>query len=84
MHIKLTKEEFCLFSDQTKIIILDTHGRLICVHKLNDYIELRIYNLFDFLVETTHETKKHEAIKVQLFTGSKNLLELLQGGIGMS
>jgi hypothetical protein len=81
MLIKLTKEEYCLFSDQTKIIILDNHGRLICVHKLSDHLELRIYYLFDFLVETTNTVAQSRTIRVQLFTGSKDLLDLLQGDL---
>ena len=65
MEIKLSKEEFCLFSDESKLLILDAHGRLIFVQRINENLEIRIYSLFEFMVEYIRRTDGDKTLSIQ-------------------
>lgn len=78
MQFNLSKQEFCLFSDQTKTELLNKYGKLISVRKLNERIEVKLYSLFDFIVHTTFEKVTENYLTIQLFHGTSQYFEFLK------
>ncbi|MCH2235023.1 MAG: hypothetical protein MK078_12295 [Crocinitomicaceae bacterium] len=81
MEIKLSKEEFCLFSDESKILILDAHGRLIFVQKINENLEIRIYSLFEFMVEYIRHVEGDKTLSIKPVHVSEDYVCLLTGRV---
>lgn len=79
MEIKLSKEEYCLFSDESKLLILDAHGWLIFVQRINENLEIRIYSLFEFFVEYIRRIHEDKTVSISPVHMSDDYVCLLTG-----
>lgn len=65
MEIKLTFEEFFLFSKNSQALMIVSHGKIVLVKKISQQIEIRIIQLFEFLIEATYHLTKEKLITIQ-------------------
>ena len=75
--VKLNKEEFSLFKEESRYELVLLHGHLVVCRKIRDKIEVSVYELYEFYVKTVRSLPDLIIIEVKPVTNLRDLIKYL-------
>lgn len=75
--VTLTKEEFCLFNINSKMTLLDMHGKMITFKVINDSIVISVYSIYEYYIQVVQRLPKLELVEIKPVQNKEGLFRYL-------